>query len=84
MSHKRKVLVLGNVVLQFAFPYILVVLAIGKQHLATIAAISEASVNIVISIWLVQKIGAIGVAIGTLSLPRWRSPRPVLLLGGRC
>ena len=61
-----EVLVLGNVVRQLAFPYILVVVATGKQHLATIAAISEACVNIVISIWLVQKIGAIGVAIGTL------------------
>ncbi len=61
-----EVLVVGNVVRQLAFPYILVVVATGKQHLATIAAISEACVNIVISIWLVQKIGAIGVAIGTL------------------
>src|ERR1700677_4501026 len=61
-----EVLVLGNVVRQLAFPYILVVVATGKQHLATIAAISEACVNVVVSIWLVQKIGAVGVAVGTL------------------
>ena len=60
------VLVLGNVVRQFAYPYILVVVATGKQHLATIAAVAEATVNIVLSIWLVQRIGAVGVAIGTV------------------
>ena len=41
-------------------------MATGKQHLATVASIVEACVNIVLSIWLVQKIGAIGVALGTL------------------
>src|SRR5580704_3956196 len=61
-----EVLVLGNVVRQLVLPYILIVVATGKQHLATIAAISEACVNIVLSIWLVQRIGAVGVAIGTL------------------
>jgi O-antigen/teichoic acid export membrane protein len=61
-----EVLVLGNVVRQLAFPYILCVVATGKQHLATVAAISEACVNIVVSIWLVRHIGAVGVALGTL------------------
>jgi O-antigen/teichoic acid export membrane protein len=61
-----EVLVMGNVVRQLVFPYILVVVATGKQHLATLAAIAEACVNIVLSIWLVQKIGAVGVALGTL------------------
>ena len=61
-----EVLVLGNVVRQLVLPYILIVVATGKQHLATVAAIAEACVNIVLSIWLVQKIGAVGVAIGTL------------------
>jgi O-antigen/teichoic acid export membrane protein len=62
-----QVLVIGNVVRQLVFPYILVVVATGKQHLATIAAIAEACVNIVLSIWLVQRIGAVGVALGTLA-----------------
>jgi O-antigen/teichoic acid export membrane protein len=61
-----EVLVLGNVVRLLAFPYILVVVATGRQHLATIGAIAEACVNIVLSIWLVQRIGAVGVAVGTL------------------
>ncbi len=61
-----EVLVLGNVVRQLVLPYILVVVATGKQHLATIAAVSEACVNIVLSIFLVQRIGAVGVAVGTL------------------
>ena len=41
-----EVLVLCNVVRQLASPYILVVVATGKQHLATIGAIIEALVNI--------------------------------------
>jgi O-antigen/teichoic acid export membrane protein len=61
-----EILVLGNVVRQLALPYILVVVATGKQHLATVAAIAEACVNIVVSVWLVQRIGAAGVAFGTL------------------
>jgi O-antigen/teichoic acid export membrane protein len=62
-----EVLVLCNVVRQLAFPYILVVVATGKQHLATIAGIVEACVNVVLSIWLVQRIGAVGVALGTFA-----------------
>jgi O-antigen/teichoic acid export membrane protein len=62
-----EVLVVGNVVRQLAYPYVIGVIATGKQHLATISAIAEALVNVVLSIWLVQKSGAIGVAIGTLA-----------------
>jgi O-antigen/teichoic acid export membrane protein len=60
------VLVIGNVIRQLGFPYVIAVVATGKQHLATLSAIAEATVNIILSIWLVQKFGAIGVAIGTL------------------
>jgi O-antigen/teichoic acid export membrane protein len=62
-----EVLVLCNIVRQLAFPYILVVVATGKQHLATIGGVIEAFVNVALSIWLVQKIGAVGVAIGTFA-----------------
>jgi O-antigen/teichoic acid export membrane protein len=62
-----QILVLGNIVRQLAYPYSLVVVATGKQHLATAAAISEAVVNVILSVWLVQRMGAIGVAIGTLA-----------------
>jgi len=48
------------------FPYSLAVVATGKQHLATIAGAGEALVNICMSIFLVQRIGAVGVAIGTV------------------
>jgi O-antigen/teichoic acid export membrane protein len=61
-----QVLVLGNIVRQLASPYALVILATGKQHLATIAAVAEALVNLCLSIYLVQRYGAVGVAIGTL------------------
>jgi O-antigen/teichoic acid export membrane protein len=60
-----EILVLGNVVRQLTYPYALVVIATGKQHLATIAAISEAIVNVVVSVLLVKRMGAVGVAIGT-------------------
>jgi O-antigen/teichoic acid export membrane protein len=62
-----EVLVVGNVIRQLALPYVIAVVATGKQHMATISAVAEASVNIVLSIWLVQKFGAIGVAIGTVA-----------------
>lgn len=61
-----QVLVLGNVIRQLANPYALVLLATGQQHLATVAAVAEASVNLSLSIFLVQRFGAVGVAIGTL------------------
>jgi O-antigen/teichoic acid export membrane protein len=47
------------------YPYAVVVVATGKQRLATIAAVAEAIVNVILSICLVQRIGAVGVAIGT-------------------
>ncbi len=61
-----EILVLGNVVRQLTYPYALVVVATGRQHLATVAAVMEAIVNVTVSIVLVKRIGAAGVAIGTL------------------
>jgi O-antigen/teichoic acid export membrane protein len=61
-----QVLILGNAIRQLGYPYSLAVIATGKQHLATLAAIAEAAVNITVSIYLVQRIGAVGVAIGTV------------------
>ncbi len=62
-----EVLVLGNVIRTIGYPYSLVVVATGKQHLATIAAVAEAALNVTLSIYLVQRVGAVGVAIGTLA-----------------
>ena len=61
-----QVLVVGNAIRQLGYPYSLTVLATGKQHLATLAGVIEALVNVTLSIYLVQHIGAIGVAIGTV------------------
>jgi O-antigen/teichoic acid export membrane protein len=61
-----QLLVFGNALRQLGYPYSLAVIATGKQHLATLAAIAEAAVNFTVSIYLVQRIGAVGVAIGTL------------------
>ena len=38
----------------------------ASKQLATIAGVAEAIVNLSVSIYLVQRIGAVGVAIGTL------------------
>jgi O-antigen/teichoic acid export membrane protein len=62
-----EILVVGNVIRHLTYPYVLVVVATGRQHLATMGAIAEAVVNIVVSVLLVTRIGAVGVAIGTLA-----------------
>lgn len=61
-----QVLILGNAIRQLGLPYSLAVIATGKQHLATISGVAEALVNISVSLYLVQRIGALGVAIGTV------------------
>jgi O-antigen/teichoic acid export membrane protein len=61
-----QVLILGNAIRQLGLPYSMAVVATGKQHLATIAGVAEALVNICVSLYLVRKIGAVGVAVGTV------------------
>jgi O-antigen/teichoic acid export membrane protein len=61
-----QILVLGNAIRQLGYPYSMVAVATGKQHFATVAGVTEAIVNMSVSIYLVQRIGAVGVAIGTL------------------
>ena len=61
-----QMLILGNAIRQLGLPYSLAVVATGKQHLATIAGVAEALTNICVSLYLVQRVGAIGVAIGTV------------------
>lgn len=62
-----EVLVLGNVVRHLSMPYLATVVATGRQRAATVATVIEACVNLALSVWLVQRIGAAGVAIGTLA-----------------
>jgi len=61
-----QILVLGNLVRQLGYPYSMITIATGKQHFASIAPVAEAFVNVVASVWLVQRVGAVGVAYGTL------------------
>ena len=60
------VLVAGNMIRQFGYPYALMVVATGNQRLATIAPVSEAIINFGLSIWLAHWLGALGVAYGTV------------------
>ena len=62
-----QVLVLGNFVRQLGYAYSTVVIATGKQHLATAATVAEALVNLTLSVWFATRMGAVGVAFGTLA-----------------
>ena len=62
-----QVLVISNCLRQFCFPYSIAVIGTGKQNLATLASVGEALVNLVVSVVLCSRIGAIGVALGTLA-----------------
>ena len=61
-----EVLVAANIVRQLAYPYALMVVGLGKQRFATVSPVLEAIVNLVVSILLARRYGAIGVAAGTL------------------
>jgi O-antigen/teichoic acid export membrane protein len=61
-----EVLVAANIVRQLAYPYALMVVGLGQQRFATVSPVLEAIVNLVFSILLARRYGAIGVAIGTL------------------
>ena len=62
-----RILLLGNFIRQLGYPYSIVVIATGRQHLATLATVAEAGVNLILSLWLASKVGAVGVAIGTVA-----------------
>jgi len=61
-----RVLVLANLVRNLCLPYAGMLLATGRQRVAIAGATAEALVNLGTSVYLVQRIGAIGVAYGTL------------------
>jgi O-antigen/teichoic acid export membrane protein len=61
-----QILVVGNVFRQFSFPYALFIVATGKQRYATVAPVAESIVNVILSVLLARRYGAIGVAAGTL------------------
>jgi O-antigen/teichoic acid export membrane protein len=59
-------LVAANIVRQLTYPYALMVVGLGQQRFATLSPVLEAIVNLVASILLARRYGAIGVAAGTL------------------
>ncbi len=61
-----RILVLANIIRNLCAPYATIVAATGQQGAATVAAVSEALVNLSFSIYLASRYGAIGVAFGTL------------------
>ncbi len=61
-----QVLVLATIVRNLLLPFATIVVATGKQRIAITAGVAEALVNLGTSIYLVQSMGAMGVALGTL------------------
>jgi O-antigen/teichoic acid export membrane protein len=60
-----RILIFANVVRNLCAPYATMVTATGSQKAVVAAAVSEALVNVVASVYLAWRFGAIGVAIGT-------------------
>lgn len=61
-----RVLLLANIVRNICLPYATMLTATGRQNVAIAGATAEAVVNVTCSILLAQRIGAMGVAYGTL------------------
>jgi O-antigen/teichoic acid export membrane protein len=61
-----RILVIANIVRLICAPYSTMVIATGRQRVAMAAVFSEALSNLLFSIWLASRFGAIGVAWGTL------------------
>lgn len=61
-----EVLVVANIVRQLAYPYALMVVGLGQQRYATVSPVLEAIINLVCSVLLARRYGAIGAAAGTL------------------
>ena len=57
-----RILILANIIRNLCLPYATMVVAVGRQRVATLSAVSEAVVNLTASIYLASHIGAIGVA----------------------
>jgi O-antigen/teichoic acid export membrane protein len=61
-----ELLVVAQFVRLSMLPYAIVGLSVGQQHRMLISPFAEGVVNLICSVILVQKLGAIGVALGTL------------------
>jgi O-antigen/teichoic acid export membrane protein len=60
------ILILANIIRSSCAPFSTMVLATGQQRVATASPVAEGIINLVASVWLVQHLGALGVALGTL------------------
>ena len=60
------ILILANIIRSSCAPFSTMVLATGQQKVATASPVAEGIINLVASVWLVQHLGALGVALGTL------------------
>lgn len=61
-----RMLLVANIIRNLCAPYATMVVATARQGVATFAAVTEAVINLVASIWLAKHFGAVGVAAGTL------------------
>lgn len=61
-----QVLILGNMLRLSAVPFVNLAIAAGEQRRMLLTPLIEGLVNLLVSIWLCQHIGALGVAVGTL------------------
>lgn len=61
-----RILVLANIIRSICVPYATMLVATNSQRVAIAGAVAEAVVNVVCSVYLAQRVGAIGVAFGTL------------------
>jgi O-antigen/teichoic acid export membrane protein len=62
-----QLLIIANFIRQLGAPYAIVTMAVGEQKLIMLSPIIEGIVNVSISIVLVNRIGVVGVAIGTIT-----------------
>jgi O-antigen/teichoic acid export membrane protein len=61
-----QILVLANIIRNLCAPYANMICGVGRQETAMITALSEAAVNLGSSLYLASRMGATGVALGTL------------------
>jgi len=61
-----RILVIANILRNICAPYSNMLVATESQNIAIAGVIAEATVNVICSIYLAERLGAIGVAYGTL------------------
>jgi O-antigen/teichoic acid export membrane protein len=62
-----QLLVIANFIRQLGIPYAVITVGVGEQKLVMLSPLIEGVTNMLVSVFLVNKIGVIGVAIGTIT-----------------